>query len=107
MSSDEMALRVLYEIRDGIRATNERVDGTNARLDAMSSRVDAMSSRLDDIGERVVRVDTRTERLGEQIVESEIRTATAVNETTFAIREVYKLLKERLRDIDEIKRRRE
>ena len=98
MSSDEMTLRVLYEIRDGVRATNERVDATNARLDVMNAKLTTFEERLD-------RVETRTERLGAQIVESEIRTATAINETSFTLQQIYKAIKDRNREIDEIKRR--
>ena len=102
MSSDEMTLRVLYEIRDGVRATNERVDATNARIDAMNMKFE---QRLDRVDERLERLEARTERLGAQIVESEIRTATAINETSFTLQQIYKLIKDRNREIDEIKRR--
>ena len=37
MGSDELTLRVLGDIRDGIRGTNERLDVTNSRLDAAIS----------------------------------------------------------------------
>jgi hypothetical protein len=102
MSSDEMTLRVLYEIRDGIRSTNERVDATNARLDVMNTKVEQHLSRVD---ERLERLEGRTERVGAQIVESEIRTATAINETSFTLQQIYKAIKDRNREIDEIKRR--
>lgn len=102
MSSDEMTLRVLYEIRDGVRATNERVDATNARIDAMNMKFE---QRLDRVDERLERLEARTERLGAQIVESEIRTATAINETSFTLQQIYNAIKDRNREIDEIKRR--
>ena len=105
MSSDEMTLRVLYEIRDGVRATNERVDATNARLDVMNSKLTTFEDRLERVEERLERVEARSERLGAQIVESEIRTATAINETSFTLQQIYKAIKDRNREIDDIKRR--
>jgi len=101
MESDDLTIRVLIEIRDEIRSTNQRVDRTNERVDHLSTRVDHMSTRIDDMGQR--------------IVESELRTSTAITELTGTIRDVHSLLVDRLdlrdrverceRDIDELKHR--
>ena len=56
MEPADHALRVLTEIRDEVRRTNERVDQTN---------------------ERLVHLE---ESLSRRIVESEMRTATAITE---------------------------
>lgn len=87
MGSDDLTLRVLVEIRDGIRTTNERVETLERRVD----------------------------RLGDQVAESDAHTTAAVDGTTQAVREVYTLLRDRLelrdrverceRDIDELKRK--
>lgn len=98
MESDDLTIRVLIEIRDEIRSTNQRVDRTNERVDQLSEHV---SGRIDNLTERVV--------------ESELRTSTAITELAGTIRGVHTLLVDRLdlrdrvdrceRDIDELKRR--
>ncbi|MBA3540262.1 MAG: hypothetical protein H0T79_11600 [Deltaproteobacteria bacterium] len=97
MTSDDLTLRVLIEIRDEIRSTNARVDQTNARLDLTNQRLENVRDEL-----------------GRRIVESEIRTATAIGDLASAVRDVHGLLSDRLdlrdrverceRDIDELKR---
>ena len=72
MAPEDLTVRVLMEIRDGVAETNARLDQTNARLD-----------------------QTR-EELGRRIVESEMRTATAITELAGAIGGVQKLLREQL-----------
>ena len=60
MQSDDLTLRVLIEIRDEIRSTNERVDHTNSRLDHLRDDLGSRIDRLrDDLGERIDRVDHR------------------------------------------------
>ena len=62
MGSDEVTLKVLIEIRDELRSQSGRIDQTNARLDQTNARLELMR-----------------EDLGSRIVESELRTATAIN----------------------------
>ncbi|MDX2090292.1 MAG: hypothetical protein SFX73_20700 [Kofleriaceae bacterium] len=40
MASDDITIRILQEIRDAVRGTNDRLDATNARLDATNARLD-------------------------------------------------------------------
>ena len=72
MEPENLTLRVLREIRDAVVETNARLDQTNARLD-----------------------QTR-EELSQRIVESELRTATAITELASAVGGVRDLLREQL-----------
>lgn len=105
MESDDLTIRVLIEIRDEIRSTNQRVDRTNERVEHLSTRVEHLSTRFDDV----------SDDLGRRIVESELRTSTAITELHGTVRDIHGLLVDRLdlrdrverceRDIDELKRR--
>jgi methyl-accepting chemotaxis protein len=88
-----MASEVLKGIRRDIQALGSRVDGTNERIDATNERLDAMSRR---------------------IVESDVRTSTAIADMAGTFRETAAArtaseLRPRLerceQDIAEIKRR--
>lgn len=72
----DITVEILREIRDGIHETNARLDQTNARLDQTNARMeqgfDALSRRL---------------------VESELRTATALVDLAGSVREVTDLLR--------------
>lgn len=105
MESDDLTIRVLIEIRDEIRGTNQRIDRTNERIDQTNERVDRLDEHL------TARIDSLSDRL----TESELRTSTAITELHGTIRDVHTLLVDRLdlrdrverceRDIDELKRR--
>ena len=69
---------ILREIRDEIRQTNAQLDQTNARLDQTNARLD----------------QTR-EELGRHIVDSEMRTATAITGLAGTLAEVKTLLADR------------
>jgi chromosome segregation ATPase len=98
MDSDDLAIRVLVEIRDelhkGLREVRGEIQQTNERLD---------------------RVESRLDQQGQRIVESEIRTATAITELHGTMRDIHALLKGQLdlrdrverceREIDELKKR--
>jgi methyl-accepting chemotaxis protein len=68
--TDDLTVRILTDIRDGVRETNARLDQTR---DELSSRIDALTQR---------------------VVESEIRTATALTDVASTVREVATLLRE-------------
>lgn len=109
MESDDLTIRVLIEIRDEIRSTNERVDQTNVRVDRLGEQ---LTGRIDSLAEHLT---GRIDSLGDRITESELRTSTAITELHGTIRDVHTLLVGRLdlrdrverceRDIDELKRR--
>ena len=94
MAADDITLKVLIEIRDELRSHSNRIDQTNARLDV---------------------TNVRLEQVGQRIVESELRTATAITELAGTVQGVRGLLEKRLdlrdrveqceREIAELKRR--
>lgn len=88
MEPTDLTIELLKGIRDEGRKTNERIDGTNARLDALS---ETLSGRVDSLTERV---DQMREELSRRIVESEIRTATAIADLAGNVRELTSFLKQ-------------
>jgi hypothetical protein len=79
----DITVTILREIRDEVRKTNERVDVLTERVDVLTGRVDAVGDRF----------DTVAGDLGRRIVESEIRTATALTELAGTVREMTGLLR--------------
>ena len=79
MSTDDLTLEILTEIRTEVRATNTRLDATNMRLDATDTRLDRIETGLGTL-----RADL-TRELGA----FEMRQATRVNEQTAATRGLY------------------
>ena len=77
MEPKDLTLEVLKQIREDGRRNGERIDETNARLNETNAR-------LDNLGET----------LGRRIVESEMRTATAIAELAGTVRELSTSLKE-------------
>lgn len=94
MGSDDLTLKVLIEIRDELRSHGGRIDQTNARLDQTNAKIDQTNARLD-----LVR-----DELGARIVESELRTATAITDLAGSVREVKVLLRDRLDLRDRVER---
>lgn len=105
MKPDDITVQILIEIRDEIRSNSQRIDQTNLRLDQTNLRIDMAR---DELGARI-------DGLGQRVVESELRTATAIDELGSTMRDVHGLLKDRLdlrdrvdrceRDIEDLKRR--
>ena len=79
MEPENLTLAVLKQIRDAVTETNARLDQTNARLDQTNQRIDHLS---DDLGRR--------------IVESEMRTATALVQLATSVDGVRSLLARQL-----------
>lgn len=101
MESTDLTTRVLIEIRQELRETKDELRETKQSLNA---RVDHLSDRIE-----LVNGD-----LGRRILESELRTATAIHELGGTLREVHTLLKDRAlhdrvsrceREIDDLKHR--
>ncbi len=80
METNDLTTEVLKEIRDAVRGTNARVDQTNVCLEA------------------------QTERLDRRITESEVRTATAINQLRGTLVDVKDLLETRLDIRDRVER---
>src|SRR4051794_19601483 len=77
MDATDLTLEVLKQIRDDGKRNGERIDETNSRLNETNARLDAMR---DDLGRR--------------IVESEMRTATAIADLSGTVRELITVIKE-------------
>jgi chromosome segregation ATPase len=60
MAGGDLTIEILKDIRDEIRATNQRLDATNQRLDATNQRLDVTIDRLDVT---IARLDVTNERL--------------------------------------------
>ena len=88
MEPTDLTIEILKGIRDEGRKTNERIDDTNARLDALA---ETLSGRVDSLSEHV---DQMREELSRRIVESEIRTATAITDLAGNVRELTSFLKQ-------------
>lgn len=86
MQSDDLTIRVLVEIRDGLHEVRDEVRQTNLRVDKLTERVDHLTDRVGN-------VETGLETLGRRVVESELRTATAITELQGTMRDIHGLLK--------------
>jgi molybdopterin converting factor small subunit len=105
MTSDDLTVRILTEIRDGIRTTNDRVDQLGERVDHL--RAD-LSQRIDETNERVGRLENR-------VTEASVQTSTELHAVNATMRDVLVLLRDRLelrdrvdrceRDIEDLKKR--
>lgn len=73
----ERDLEVLRQIRDDGKRNGERIDETNARLNETNARLESLR---DDLGRR--------------IVESELRTATAITDLAGSVRELISSIKD-------------
>lgn len=74
-----LTVQILTEIRDEIRKTNARLDQTNARLDQTNARLD---QTRDDVMRR--------------LVESEVRTSTAIVGLAGTLNDVKQIMLESL-----------
>jgi uncharacterized protein Yka (UPF0111/DUF47 family) len=105
-SDDDLTLRILGEIRQDLRTTRDEI---HSRIDNVEQRLDG---RIDGLE---TRFEARFDRVERMIVESEIRTATAINGLAGPLHDVRDMFRDRLelrdrvtrceRDIDEIKHR--
>jgi len=86
MEPTDLTIEILKNIRDEVRQTNGRLDQTNARLDRMNAC-------LDQTNERVERVESGLSEVSRRIVESEIRTSTAIAELAGTVREMTSVLR--------------
>ena len=108
-TKDDVTLQVLIDIRDEIRATNNRLDGTNQRVDGLNQRVDGLEVRMRE------QIEVLREEVGQRIAHSEIRLATAITDVHGTMIDVKTMLgaqldlRERVvaceRDIAELKRK--
>lgn len=83
MDTSNVTVEILKSIRDEVKSTNARLDQTNARLDQTNARLDQTNVRLESMREELVR----------HIVESELRTATAITDLAGTVREMTSVLR--------------
>src|SRR5262245_2954616 len=85
--STAITVEILKDIRGEIKKTNARLDQTNARLDTFAQ---AVRGELTDVrGE----LQELRDDLGRRIVESEMRTATAITDLHGTVRELTSVLR--------------
>jgi chromosome segregation ATPase len=98
LSDNEITLRVLIEIRDSVRATNERVDETNRQLGDTNRRLEAGFAEV-----RKEFAAVRTE-FRDELRDYGIRQATWQLEQTAATRNLCQLLQDRFELRDRVER---
>ncbi len=89
-----LSTKILIEIRDEIKASNQRIDATNQRLDATNQRLDVTIDRLDLVARRQT--------------ESEVRLATelvAVTDAVNRLTQAFRSDKALEGDVADLKRR--
>ena len=114
MSTEDISLRILVDIREQTQATNLRVDQIAQQLDGVEQKVDRVEQRLDRVEQKVDGVEQKLDRveqrldgridaleqrldgridaleatLNRKILESEIRTATMITEFVGTLHDV-------------------
>jgi hypothetical protein len=84
MEPTDLTLEVLKQIRDDGKRNGERIDETNARLNEANARLNETNARLESL----------RDDLGRRIVDSELRTATAIIDLSGTVRELIATIKE-------------
>ena len=103
--SDDVTVKILIEIRDEIRKTNERLDDTNARLDTTNQRLDnGLAGVREEIGRLREELREGLADVRREMLASEMRAATRVTEQTAATRNLYDLLQDRFELRDRVER---
>jgi len=112
METTDITIEILKGIRQDLRDLGGRIDGTNARIDGTNTRIEGTNARIDSTN---TRIEEMRDELSRRIVESEIRTSTAIADLAGTVREMTSMLRasnelrprvERCEnDIAEIKRR--
>jgi methyl-accepting chemotaxis protein len=90
MEPTDITIEILKDIRSAIGQTNERLDRTNDRLEQMNSRIDQTNHSLFGTNERI---DSLRDELSRRIVESEIRTSTAITALAGTVSEMTDVLR--------------
>ena len=108
MEPTDLTTRILIEIRADQQELREELRETKQEIRETKHELRAVEQRLD------ARIDHVSDDLGRRILESEVRTATAIHELGGTLREVHTLLKDRAlhdrvsrceREIDDLKHR--
>lgn len=84
MEPENLTLEVLKQIRDEGKKTNERIEETNERIEVTNGRLNETNARLEQL----------RDELSRRIVESEMRTATAITALAGNVGELVTFLKQ-------------
>ncbi|MDP3500247.1 MAG: hypothetical protein Q8S33_07945 [Myxococcales bacterium] len=84
MKPINLTTELLKGIRDEGRKTNERIEQTNERIEQTNSNLESLSDHVDQM----------RDELSRRIVESEIRTSTAITDLAGNVRELVSILKQ-------------
>ncbi len=84
MKPINLTTEILKGIRDEGRKTNERIEQTNERIEQTNSNLESLSDHVDQM----------RDELSRRIVESEIRTSTAITDLAGNVRELVSILKQ-------------
>jgi phage shock protein A len=87
----DLDMEVLKQVRD-------EVQGHRGRFNALEGRMDQLEGRMDRLEEKFVvlehKVDTGFEALGRRVLESEMRTATAITALSGQVGDLVQMLKD-------------
>ncbi len=84
---NDLTVEILKDIRTELRGVKAEISATNARLDA---GLEATNLRLDALRDET---SARFDELGRRIVESELRTATAITDLAGTVRDLTGMLR--------------
>jgi hypothetical protein len=90
MEPTDITIEILKDIRSAIGQTNERLDRTNDRLDQTNHSLVGTHALIDGTNERI---DSLRDELSRRIVESEIRTSTAITALAGTVSEMTDVLR--------------
>ncbi len=91
MEPTDLTIEILKDIRDEVRQTrtdlSTRIDATNVRLETLR---EGLSGRIDTLRDEL---SERIDGLSRRVVESEIRTATAITDLAGAVSQMTGVLR--------------
>jgi chromosome segregation ATPase len=90
MEPTDLTIEVLKEIRNSVRELGTQVEGTNRRLDALREDTNA---RFEGVSQQFEGVNERLDTLSRRVVESEVRTSTAIADLAGTVREMTSFLR--------------
>lgn len=90
MATVDVTVKILTAIRDEIRKTNGEIRKTNEEIRKTNLQVAQLSAEVVKTNSRL---DEMREELSRRIVESEVRTATAIDEVAGSISDLTALLR--------------
>ncbi len=90
MEPTDITIEILRGIRDEVKHTNTRLDSLHGEVKQTNTRIDSLQGEVKHTN---TRLDAMREELAHRITASEIRTATAITDLTYATREMTDVLR--------------